>query len=129
VQNVESALAPAGVHGVELRERSEALLAEVGLADPGRTSRRSSPAASSSASRSLGARLRAAVILADEPDRQPRLGTGDDVIDLLAGLAATHGATVSSPPTTPTSPPGRRSASRCATARSLSRSQPALSSF
>jgi putative ABC transport system ATP-binding protein len=95
VQNVESALAPAGVHGVELRERSEALLAEVGLA--ARAEHLPAQLSGGEQQRVAIARALATeprVILADEPTGNLDSATGDDVIDLLAGLAATHGATV-----------------------------------
>jgi len=95
VQNVEVALAPTGLRGTALRERSEALLDEVGLAPR---------AAHLPAQLSGGEQQRVAiagavapeprVILADEPTGNLDTATGADVIDLLAGLAAQHGATV-----------------------------------
>ena len=95
VQNVEVALAPAGVRGTDLRERAESLLEEVGLAPR---------AAHLPAQLSGGEQQRVAiaralvveprVILADEPTGNLDTKTGSDVIELLAGLAAQHGATV-----------------------------------
>jgi putative ABC transport system ATP-binding protein len=95
LQNVEAKLAPAGISGDELRERSSSLLSEVGLAER---------AAHLPAHLSGGEQQRVAiaralsteprVILADEPTGNLDSATGSDVIDLLADLAAQHGATV-----------------------------------
>jgi putative ABC transport system ATP-binding protein len=95
LQNVEVGLAPAGVRGDELRERSTALLAEVGLAAraehlPAQLSGGEQQRVAIARALATGPR----VILADEPTGNLDSATGADVIDLLAGLAAKHGATV-----------------------------------
>jgi putative ABC transport system ATP-binding protein len=95
LQNVEAGLAPAGVPREELRERSLALLAEVGLADraghlPGELSGGEQQRVA--IARALVVEPR--VILADEPTGNLDSKTGADVIELLAGLAAERGATV-----------------------------------
>jgi putative ABC transport system ATP-binding protein len=95
LQNVEAALAPTGVAGEELRARSLGLLEEVGLAD--RASHL--PAQLSGGEQQRVAIARALVvgprvILADEPTGNLDSETGADVIDLLAGLASSHDATV-----------------------------------
>jgi len=95
VQNVEVALAPTGLHGTALRERSEALLEEVGLAP--RAGHLPAQLSGGEQQRVAIARALATeprVILADEPTGNLDSATGADVIDLLAGLAAQHGATV-----------------------------------
>src|SRR5689334_22082140 len=95
LQNVEAKLAPAGVTGDALRERSTALLAEVGLAD--RASHLPAQLSGGEQQRVAIARALATeprVILADEPTGNLDTATGSDVIDLLAGLASQHGATV-----------------------------------
>jgi len=81
--------------GAEARERAEALLAQVGLAD-----RRSCPAAQLS----LGEQQRVAVaralinepplLLADEPTASLDARNAEAVLDLLLGLSAHHGATL-----------------------------------
>ena len=95
VQNVEVALAPTGMRGAALRERSEALLEEVGLAP--RAGHLPAQLSGGEQQRVAIARALATeprVILADEPTGNLDTATGADVIDLLAGLAAQHGATV-----------------------------------
>ena len=95
VQNVEVALAPAGVRGSDLRERAEALLEEVGLAP--RAGHLPAQLSGGEQQRVAIARALATeprVILADEPTGNLDTATGADVIELLAGLAARHGATV-----------------------------------
>jgi putative ABC transport system ATP-binding protein len=95
LQNVEVGLAPTGVASDELRERSLALLAEVGLSDralhlPGELSGGEQQRVA--IARALAVEPR--VILADEPTGNLDTKTGNDVIDLLASLAAGRGATV-----------------------------------
>jgi len=94
-QNVEAGLAPAGVRGQALHERSASLLAEVGLAE--RASHLPAQLSGGEQQRVAIARALATeprVILADEPTGNLDSATGAEVIDLLAGLAARHGATV-----------------------------------
>ncbi len=95
LENVEAGLAPAGVDSGELRSRSLALLEEVGLADRATHL----PAHLSGGEQQRVAIARALVsgprvILADEPTGNLDSRTGADVIELLAGLASSHGATV-----------------------------------
>jgi putative ABC transport system ATP-binding protein len=95
VQNVELALAPMGVKGTELRDRSTALLTEVGLAE--RAAHLPSQLSGGEQQRVSIARalvVEPRVILADEPTGNLDTKTGADVIEMLAGLAAEHGATI-----------------------------------
>jgi putative ABC transport system ATP-binding protein len=95
LENVEAKLAPAGVLRAELRERAEALLAEVGLA--GRASHLPSHLSGGEQQRVAIARalaLEPQVILADEPTGNLDTRTGADVVESLAGLAARRGTTV-----------------------------------
>jgi putative ABC transport system ATP-binding protein len=95
VQNVEVGLAPTGVSKQELKERSLALLAEVGLADralhlPGELSGGEQQRVAIARALSVEPR----VILADEPTGNLDTKTGSEVIDLLENLAAGRGTTV-----------------------------------
>jgi putative ABC transport system ATP-binding protein len=95
LENVESKLAPVGVPADELRDRSLALLEEVGLAE--RAAHLSAHLSGGEQQRVAIARALVAgprVILADEPTGNLDTQTGADVIDLLTGLATSHGATV-----------------------------------
>jgi putative ABC transport system ATP-binding protein len=95
LENVESKLAPVGVPSDELRDRALALLDEVGLA--GRASHLPSHLSGGEQQRVAIARALVAgprVILADEPTGNLDTQTGSDVIDLLTGLATSHGVTV-----------------------------------
>ena len=95
LENVEAGLAPVGVSSGELRSRSRALLDEVGLAE--RASHLPSHLSGGEQQRVAIARALVVgprVILADEPTGNLDSATGADVIDLLAGLASSRGATV-----------------------------------
>ena len=95
VQNVEVALAPLGVSGTDLRDRSLGLLNEVGLAE--RASHLPSQMSGGEQQRVAIARalvVEPRVILADEPTGNLDTKTGADIIDLLAGLAHGRGTTI-----------------------------------
>jgi putative ABC transport system ATP-binding protein len=95
LENVEARLAPTGVGKEELRERSLAVLGEVGLAERALHL----PAHMSGGEQQRVAIARAlvtepSVVLADEPTGNLDSRSGADVVDQLAGLAAQRGATV-----------------------------------
>ena len=95
LQNVEVALAPMGVSGAELHDRSLALLTEVGLAE--RASHLPTQLSGGEQQRVSIARalvVEPRVILADEPTGNLDTKTGSDVIELLASLASERGATI-----------------------------------
>ena len=95
VENVEAKLAPTGVRNPDLRNRALALLEEVGLAERAIHL----PAHMSGGEQQRVAIARALVneprvVLADEPTGNLDSTTGGEIIDLLANMAAVHGATV-----------------------------------
>ncbi|HEY3185805.1 MAG TPA: ABC transporter ATP-binding protein [Gaiellaceae bacterium] len=95
LENVEAKLAPTGLADAELRERSAALLAEVGLAD--RATHLPSHLSGGEQQRVAIARalsVEPRVILADEPTGNLDTRTGADIIETLAGLAGQRGTTV-----------------------------------
>jgi len=94
-ENVEMALVPLGVSGKERRERAEAALASVGLADRGGHL----PAELSGGQQQRVAIARALVkepkvLLADEPTGNLDEATRDEVMDLLEGLWRDRGLTL-----------------------------------
>jgi putative ABC transport system ATP-binding protein len=95
LENVEAVLAPAGVNGAELHDRSQELLEEVGLgprADHLPSHMSGGEQQRVAIARALANRPR--VILADEPTGNLDSKTGADVIELLADLASRRGTTV-----------------------------------
>ena len=95
LENVEAKLAPTGLKRRELRARAIALLSEVGLADrtthlPGQLSGGEQQRVAIARALSVEPR----VILADEPTGNLDSSTGNDVIELIAALAARRGTTV-----------------------------------
>jgi putative ABC transport system ATP-binding protein len=95
VENVEAKLAPTGVGGEDLRNRALALLEEVGLAEraihlPAHMSGGEQQRVAIARALSVDPR----VVLADEPTGNLDTATGGEIIDLLANMAAVHGATV-----------------------------------
>jgi putative ABC transport system ATP-binding protein len=88
-------LAPAGFRNPDLRKRALALLDEVGLA--GCASHLPAHMSGGEQQRFAIARALSAephVVLADEPTGNLDSTTGGEIIDLLANMAAVHGATV-----------------------------------
>jgi len=95
VENVEAKLAPVGFRNPDLRKRALALLDEVGLA--GRASHLPAHMSGGEQQRVAIARALSAephVVLADEPTGNLDSTTGGEIVDLLANMAAVHGATV-----------------------------------
>jgi putative ABC transport system ATP-binding protein len=95
LENVLAKLAPTGLSSVDARQRAEALLDEVGLADRATHL----PAHLSGGEQQRVAIARALsveprVILADEPTGNLDSDTGAEIIDMLATLAADRGTTV-----------------------------------
>jgi putative ABC transport system ATP-binding protein len=95
VENVEVKLAPTGVRNPDLRNRALALLEEVGLAEraihlPAHMSGGEQQRVAIARALSVEPR----VVLADEPTGNLDSTTGGEIIDLLANMAAEHGATV-----------------------------------
>ena len=95
VENVEAKLAPVDRKNPNLRVRALALLNEVGLLDradhlPAHLSGGEQQRVAIARALSVEPR----VILADEPTGNLDTSTGAEIIDLLASLAAEHGATV-----------------------------------
>jgi putative ABC transport system ATP-binding protein len=95
LENVEAGLAPMGYARDELERRSGSLLEEVGLRE--RADHLPSQLSGGEQQRVAIARALAKeprVILADEPTGNLDSKTGNDIVELLAGLAARHGTTV-----------------------------------
>jgi len=95
VENVEAGLAPLRPGRDELRGRSLGLLEEVGLdvrADHLPSQLSGGEQQRVAIARALVKEPR--VILADEPTGNLDTKTGNDIVELLAGLAARHGTTV-----------------------------------
>jgi putative ABC transport system ATP-binding protein len=95
VENVEAKLAPLGIGDREVRARALALLEEVRLGERADHL----PAHMSGGEQQRVAIARALVgeprvVLADEPTGNLDTATGGEIVELLAGLAAEHGATV-----------------------------------
>jgi putative ABC transport system ATP-binding protein len=95
LENVQAKLAPTGISDLELRARSGAILAEVGLAD--RATHLPSHLSGGEQQRVAIARALSVephVILADEPTGNLDTKTGADIIEMLADLAARRGSTI-----------------------------------
>ncbi|MGZ4316979.1 MAG: ABC transporter ATP-binding protein, partial [Gaiellaceae bacterium] len=95
MQNVEAKLAPTGLPESDLRERSLALLEEVGLS--GRADHLPSQLSGGEQQRVAIARALSTeprVVLADEPTGNLDSRTGTEVVDLLTSLSQERGHTV-----------------------------------
>jgi putative ABC transport system ATP-binding protein len=94
-QNVEVALAPAGLRGSERRERMQVLLDAVGLA--GRAAHLPSQLSGGEQQRVAIARALAnepRVVLADEPTGNLDTTTGEEIIELLTALSSERRQTI-----------------------------------